>query len=196
MMNDIAALGFRRAGDYLDGRGFDEGKIMAEYQRASMRTLLRAFQKISGDGLPSGFAADFDMLKHKDLDLSVRLGALLGFNALLLASAIQPISASPGSPLSLDAPTQPWPVLVITLGVLLLSISGYLCVRGILVGEEFDPEGIEESPEMLVRRLFAAFCRSIDVQMKMLRFASRFTIAGGAVTLAGCLWIMAAKMIG
>jgi hypothetical protein len=163
---------------------------MAEYQRASMRTLLRAFQKISDGGLSPNFVADFDMLKHKDLDLSVRLGALLGFNALLLASAIQPISASPGAPLSLDAPTQPWPVFVITLGVLLL------CVRGILVGEEFDPEGIEESPEMLVRRLFAAFCRSIDVQMKMLRFASRFTIAGGAVTLAGCIWIMAAKMVG
>lgn len=169
---------------------------MAEYQRASMRTSLRAFQKISDGGLSPNFVADFDMLKHKDLDLSVRLGALLGFNALLLASAIQPISASPGAPLSLDAPTQPWPVFVITLGVLLLSVSGYLCVRGILVGEEFDPEGIEERAEMLVQRLFAAFCRSIDVQMKMLRFASRFTIAGGGVTLAGCLWIMAAKMVG
>lgn len=169
---------------------------MAEYKHASMRTALRAFQKISHNGLLPSFTADFDMLKHKDLDLSVRLGALLGFNALLLASAIQPISASPGAPLSLDAPTQPWPVLVITLGVMLLSVSGYLCVRGILVGEEFDPEGIEESPEMLIQRLFAAFCRSIDAQMKMLYYASRFTIAGCAVTLAGCLWIMAAKIIG
>ena len=169
---------------------------MEKPKHASMRSVLRAFQKISHNGLAPGFVADFDMLKHKDLDLSVRLGALLGFNALLLASAIQPISASPGSPLSLDAPTQPWPVLVITRGVMLLSVSGYLCVRAILVGEEFDPEGIEGSPEMLIRRLFAAFCRSIDVQMNMLRVASHFTIAGGAVTLAGCLWIMAAKMIG
>jgi hypothetical protein len=169
---------------------------MARNKFASTRQLLRAFQKLSCDGLAPGFVADFDMLKHKDLDLSVRLGALLGFNALLLASAIQPISASPGAPLSLDASTQPWPVLVITLGVMLLSVSGYLCVRGILVGEEFDPEGIEESREMLIQRMFAAFCRSIDAQMKMLSFASRFTIAGGAVTLAGCLWIMAAKMIG
>jgi hypothetical protein len=169
---------------------------MARNKLASTRQLLRAFQKLSSDGLAPGFIADFDMLKHKDLDLSVRLGALLGFNALLLASAIQPISASPGAPLSLDAPTQPWPVLVITLGVMLLSVSGYLCVRGILVGEEFDPEGTEESREMLIQRLFAAFCRSIDVQMKMLYFASRFTIAGGAVTLAGCLWIMAAKITG
>jgi hypothetical protein len=196
MMNGTAVLGFRGGDDYSGGRCSDQGKIMAEYKQASMRTLLRAFQKISDGGLPPSFAADFDMLKHKDLDLSVRLGALLGFNALLLASAIQPISASPGAPLSLDAPTQPWPVLVITLGVMLLSVSGYLCVRGILVGEEFDPEGVEESPEMLTRRLFAAFCRSIDAQMKMLRLASRFTIGGGAVTLAGCLWIMAAKMIG
>jgi hypothetical protein len=126
----------------------------------------------------------------------VRLGALLGFNALLLATAIQPISASPGSPLSLDAPTQPLPVLVITLGVILLSISGYLAVRGILVGEEFNPDGVEESREMLTQRLFAAFCRSIDAQMKMLQLASRFTIGGGAVTLAGCIWIMAAKIFG
>jgi hypothetical protein len=168
---------------------------MGQIRTASARQLLRAFQRLSSKGLDAGFVADFDMLKHKDLDLSVRLGALLGFNALLLASAIQPISASPGAPLSLDAPTQPWPVLVITIGVLLLSVSGYLCVRGIMVGEEFDPEGTDDNREMLVQRLFAAFCRSIDVQMKMLRIAARFTLAGGGVTLAGCLWIMAAKMI-
>jgi hypothetical protein len=169
---------------------------MAGLKQVSMRAMLRAFQTVSENGLPPGFAADFDMLKHKDLDLSVRLGALLGFNALLLASAIQPISASPGAPLSLDAATQPWPVLVITLGVMLLSVSGYLCVRGILIGEEFDPDGVTESPEMLVQRLFAAFCRSIDTQRRMLWFGARFTLAGGAVTLAGCLWIIGAKMIG
>ena len=169
---------------------------MARRKQASTRAMLRAFQKLSGGGLAPGFIADFEMLKHKDLDLSVRLGALLGFNALLLASAIQPISASPGAPLSLDAPTQPWPVLVITIGVLLLSVSGYLCVRGIMVGEEFDPEGTDESSDIIVQRLFAAFCRSIDAQMQMLRLASRFTLAGGAVTIAGCFWIMAAKMVG
>lgn len=168
---------------------------MARNKIISTRMLLRAFQTVSRDGLEPRFVADFDMLKHKDLDLSVRLGALLGFNALLLASAIQPISASPGAPLSLDAPTQPWAVLVISIGVVLLSVSGYLCVRGILIGEEFDPEGVEDNPEILTQRLFAAFCRSIDAQMTMLRLASRFTIGGGAVTLAGCLWIMAAKII-
>ncbi len=169
---------------------------MAQRNEGSTRQLLRAFQRLSYDGLSPGFVADLDLLKHKDLDLSVRLGALLGFNALLLASAIQPISASPGAPLSLDAQTQPWPVIVITLGVMLLSVSGYLCVRGILVGEEFDTDGLEDNREMLVQRIFAAFCRSIDAQRRMLRLASRFTISGGAVTLAGCLWIMAVKMLG
>jgi hypothetical protein len=162
----------------------------------STRAFLRAFQTISADGLSPRFVADFEMLKHKDLDLSVRLGALLAFNALLLASAIQPISASPGAPLSLDAATQPWPTLVVTFGVLLLSVSGYLCVRGILVGEEFETSESDAGPEILVQKLFAAYCVSIDAQHRALMRGSHFTIWGGAVTLAGCLWIMFAKMAG
>lgn len=164
--------------------------------KMSARALLRAFQSVSHDGLPPSFAADFDLLKHKDLDLSVRLGALLAFNALLLASAIQPISASPGAPLSLDAVTQPWPTIVITIGVLLLSVSGYLCVRGMMIGEEFDVTGLQGKEEVFIQRLFAAFCVSIDAQHKALLTGARFTLAGGGVTLAGCLWIMAIKMLG
>ncbi len=160
------------------------------------RKFLTAFQTLSANGLSPGFQADFEVLKHKDLDLSVRLGALLAFNALLLASAIQPISASPGAPLSLDAATQPWPVIVITVGVLLLCVSGYLCVRGILVGEEFEVDDIIGDGEALRLRMFDAFCRSIDEQHRALSRASRYTLAGGVVTLAGCLWIMAVKMFG
>jgi hypothetical protein len=158
------------------------------------RKFLTAFQAMSKKGLPAHFQADFELLKHKDMDLSIRLGALLGFNALLLASAIQPISASPGAPLSLDAPTQPLEVLVISLGVMLLSYSGYLCVRGILVGEEFETDDLSDDVTALKERLFAAFCRSIDEQHRALSRASWFTLAGGLVTLAGCLWIMIAKM--
>ena len=159
------------------------------------RRFLTAFQAMSAKGLPTNFQADFELLKHKDMDLSIRLGALLGFNALLLASAIQPISASPGAPLSLDAATQPFEVLVISLGVMLMSFSGYLCVRGILIGEEFETDDLgEEDGEKLKERLFAAFCRSIDEQHRALSRASKFTLAGGLVTLAGCLWIMVAKM--
>jgi hypothetical protein len=169
---------------------------MPAIKSLSTRAFLRAFQTISADGMSPHFIADFEMLKHKDLDLSVRLGALLAFNALLLASAIQPISASPGAPLSLDAATQPWPTIVVTLGVLLLSVSGYLCVRGILVGEEFEVEDAPADVEIMIQRLFAAYCVSIDAQHRALARGSRFTIWGGAVTLAGCLWIMIAKMAG
>jgi hypothetical protein len=160
------------------------------------RKFLTAFQAMSAKGFPPSFQSDFELLKHKDMDLSIRLGALLGFNALLLASAIQPISASPGAPLSLDAPTQPWPVLVISIGVVLLSVSGYLCVRGILVGEEFETEDLNGDTAALMQRMFDAFCTSIDEQHRALSRASRFTLSGGMVTLAGCLWIMAAKIIG
>jgi hypothetical protein len=44
--------------------------------------------------------------------------------------------------------------------------------------------------------MFDAFCTSIDEQHRALSRASRFTLSGGMVTLAGCLWIMAAKIIG
>lgn len=159
------------------------------------RKFLTAFQAMSAKGLTPGFLADFELMKHKDMDLSIRLGALLGFNALLLASAIQPISASPGAPLSLDAATQPLEALVIALGVVLLSFSGYLCVRGILIGEEFETDDLgDQDGEILKARLFDAFCRSIDEQQRALSRASKFTLAGGLVTLAGCLWIMVAKM--
>ncbi len=138
---------------------------------------------------------DLAMLQSKDLDLSVRLGALLAFDALTMTAAINPISASPGAPLSLDAPTQPLEVAVISIGVFLLAISAYLCVRAILVGEEFDLDGAEEDSGEVMRRMFAAYCTSIDAQMRMISRASRFTIAGGLVSGLGCLWIMAQKTL-
>ncbi|SOB86365.1 hypothetical protein SAMN06297144_1469, partial [Sphingomonas guangdongensis] len=54
-----------------------------------------------------GFVADLEYLENRDLDLSVRLGAMLAFNALMITIGTHPISASPGAPLSLDAGAQP-----------------------------------------------------------------------------------------
>jgi hypothetical protein len=100
----------------------------------STRALLRAYQRLQREDQSGGLAQDLDLLQAKDLDLSVRLGALLAFDALLVTVATNPISASPGAPLSLDAPTQPIAVALITLSVIILSIAAYLCVRAIMIG--------------------------------------------------------------
>ncbi|MFM9978712.1 MAG: hypothetical protein ACKVOP_11790 [Sphingomonadaceae bacterium] len=160
----------------------------------STRALLRAFQTVHRDGVSDEFMADFQLLQHKDLDLSIRLGALLAFDALLITTGINPIAASPGAPVSLDAPTQPLEVLITTVGVALIAMSAAIVVRAITIGEEFSAEGIEDDPNAIVRRMFAAFCVSVDAQTRLLRIAARFTIAGGAVIAATFAWIIAAKI--
>ena len=50
----------------------------------SFRSRLRAFQAMRGNPPDPGFVADLEFLENRDLDLSVRLGAMLGFNALLI----------------------------------------------------------------------------------------------------------------
>ena len=56
-----------------------------------------------GDPPDKGFIADLEFLENRDLDLSVRLGAMLAFDALLMTIGTYPVSVSPGAPLSLDA---------------------------------------------------------------------------------------------
>lgn len=147
-----------------------------------------------GEDVDAGFVADLEWLENRDLDLSIRLGALLGFNALAITIATHPISASPGAPLSLDAATMPWPTLACSGALLPLVISSGLCLRAILVGEEFDPPASDRVTGERVR-LFAAFVRSLDAQARLLRHAVRWTAAGGALTLAVWGWILAAKML-
>jgi hypothetical protein len=159
------------------------------------RSMLRAYQRVREGHNDDGFKDDLAFLQAKDLDLSVRLGALLAFDALLVAAAINPISASPGAPLSLDAATQPWAVALVSLGVILLAISGVLCVRAIMLGEEFSADGIEDDPKAIVQRMFATYAASVDFQARMIRIAARFAIAGGVVTVVACLWIMVEKII-
>ena len=78
-----------------------------------------------------GFVADLEFLENRDLDLSIRLGAMLGFNALLITIGTHPISASPGAPLSLDAPTQ---------GMLVLFSLIVMTMPLMQVGLAFDRE--------------------------------------------------------
>lgn len=118
----------------------------------SFRSRLRAFQTMRQDPPDPGFVADLEFLENRDLDLSVRLGAMLAFNALLIA------------------------------------------LRGIMLGEEFDSDGLE-ADDALRQRLFAAFIHSIDAQARLLGKAVRWSLAGGSATLLVWAAILAGKML-
>jgi len=160
----------------------------------STRALLRSWQRLQREDRDGSLIHDLDLLQAKDLDLSVRLGALLAFDALLVGVAVNPIVASPGAPVSLDAATQPIAVALTTLAVMLLAVAAYLCVRAIMIGEEFSDDGIQDDNEAIIQRMFAAYCTSIDAQRRLLVLASRFTIAGGSLAGATTIWIMANKI--
>ncbi len=160
----------------------------------SFRHHLRAFQTMRGDPPNPGFIADLEYLENRDLDLSVRLGAMLAFNALAITIGTHPVSASPGAPLSLDAPSQPFLTWLSIAGIAPLIISSFMVLRALLLGEEYESEaGGDEQAQRL--RLFAAFIRSIDVQQALLRSAIRWTIGGGVATLAIWVVILIDKMI-
>lgn len=160
---------------------------------SSYRLRLRAFQAMRGDPPDPGFVADLEFLENRDLDLSVRLGAMLAFNALMITIGTHPISASPGAPLSLDAGAQPGLTIASLLGITPLIASSWFCLRALLLGEEFDREGLEDE-NALRQRLFAAFVRSIDAQSRLVRSAVQWTLAGGVATLAVWGWILGAKI--
>ena len=160
----------------------------------STRALLRAFQITHRDGVSEAFKVDLDLLRHKDLDLSVRLGALLAFDALLINTGVNPIAASPGAPLSLDAATMPWETLATVAGIMLVAVSAAITVRAITYGEEFSDEGIEVNPDAITRRLFVAFCVSVDAQTVLLKRATWYTLAGGGVIGLTFVWILLGKI--
>ena len=160
----------------------------------SFRTRLRAFQEIRCSPPDPGFIADLEFLENRDLDLSVRIGGMLAFNALMVTIGTHPISASPGAPLSLDAATQPVLTIVSLIGIVPLVVSSALCLRALLLGEEFDSEGLDGDDKGLRQRLFAAFVASIDIQSRLLRQSVIATFIGGMMTLAIWAWILAEKM--
>ena len=162
----------------------------------STRSMLRTFQALRRDGLDAGMSADIELLRHRDMDLSIKHGGLLAFNALLLTVGVNPLTASPGAPLSLDAALQAGPVLLTSVGCLLLVASAYLCVRALMFGEDFDVDDRGDDPHAIALRLYAAFCTSLDAQSRLLRAATWLTIAGGAVVALAFGWILAGKMAG
>lgn len=166
----------------------------AAMRNRSSRSRLRAFQTIHGGRPAADFLADLHFLENRDLDLSVRLGALLAFNALLVTIGTHPVSASPGAPLSLDAARQPWETMASVAGVIPFLAAGVLALRAMLVGEEFETEG-EEDGEVLRQRLMAAYVRSIAAQSRLLRWSVYATLAGGVLTAGVWGWILAAKML-
>jgi hypothetical protein len=163
--------------------------------RMTFRGRFRAFQAMRGEKADADFIADLEFLENRDLDLSIRLGGMLAFNALLITIGTHPISASPGAPLSLDAPTQPILTIASIIGIIPFIVSSYFCLRAILLGEEFESEAIPDQ-DTGRRTLFAAFILSIDTQDRLLRLAIRATLAGGVLTMAVWAWILLEKMVG
>lgn len=161
--------------------------------KTTFRTRLRAFQEMRCDPPDPGFIADLEFLENRDLDLSIRLGAMLAFNALVITVGTHPVSASPGAPLSLDATGQALLTLLSLAALAPLVLSSYLCLRALLLGEEFDSDGLETG-DALRTRLFAAFLRSIDAQARLLRLAVLWTLGGGAATMLVWVAILVTKM--
>lgn len=158
----------------------------------SFRTRLRAFQQMRGDPPDAGFIADLEFLENRDLDLSVRLGALLAFNALLITIGTHPVSASPGAPLSLDAASQPLLTIASLAALAPLALSSWFVLKAMLLGEEFDNDDLQG--DALRQHLFATFVRSIDAQGRLLTMGIRATVAGAACSLFVWGVILAQKM--
>lgn len=159
----------------------------------SFRSRLRAFQTMRGDPPDPGFLADLEYLENRDLDLSVRLGAMLAFNALLVTIGTHPVSASPGAPLSLDAASQPGMTIASLAALLPIVISCVLILRALLEGEEIESAGLDNG-DALRQRLFAAFVHSIDIQARNLTHAIRLTLMGGALTVLVWMVILFTKI--
>ena len=83
---------------------------------------------------------------------------------------------------------------MIATGMAVLAASSWLCVRAILIGEEFSAEGVSDNPSLLSQRLLAAYVASVDAQTRLVTRAGQLTIAGGFVTGLGCLWILLDKI--
>ncbi len=161
--------------------------------RMSFRSHFREFQRMRAD-CDAGFLADLEYLENRDLDLSVRLGGMLAFNALMITIGTHPISASPGAPLSLDAATQPVLTLLSCVGIAPLVVSSWLCLRALLIGEEFGAVPSDADRDARREWLFAAFVKSVDGQARLLGQAIRWSMAGGAATLAVWAAILFDKM--
>jgi len=138
--------------------------------------------------------ADLEYLEGRDLDLSVRLGAMLAFNALLITIGTHPIAASPGAPLSVLADRQPLLTLACMIGLVPLVVSCALVLRALLHADRFEQQGGEDDATLRLR-LMAGFVHTIDLQARLLDHAIRATLAGGIAMIAVWVAIIAIKMV-
>ncbi|MET0546751.1 MAG: hypothetical protein ABWZ40_10605 [Caulobacterales bacterium] len=169
---------------------------MSGKKRISTRSILRAFQAArqhKGGAIDSGLFADLEMVRHKDLDLSIKAGALLAFQGLLLTAGINPIAASPGAPLSVSPVDEAAVVIVTAIGVGLLAWAATYCVRCIMIGEDFDDTGLEADPHGVAIRMLAAYCVAIDKQTDLLAKAVLWTYAGGGAMAVAFFWALIGK---
>ena len=167
--------------------------------RISTRALLRAFQRAREAQNTSAEAEalhrDLELVRHLDTDLSIKSGALLAFQGLILMAGINPIAASPGSPLSVGPWDAPGVVLVTAIGVGLLAWAATFCVRCIMIGEHFDDSGLEEDPDGVAVRILAAYCAAIDKEKTLLAKGVLWTYAGGASMVVAFFWALIGKWI-
>jgi hypothetical protein len=163
------------------------------------RALLRSFQRVRAAQTTSAetdaFFKDLELVRHLDTDLSIKSGALLAFQGLILMSGINPIAASPGSPLSVSPVDAPAVVFVTALGVALLALAATFCVRCIMIGEYFDDSGLEDDPDGVAVRMLAAHCAAIDKEKSLLAKAVLWTYAGGAAMVVAFFWALIGKWI-
>lgn len=94
-----------------------------------------------GDTPDPSFIATLEYLENRDLDLWIRIGGLLAFNALMTTIGTHPISASPGAPLSLDAASQPVLTLLSLVGLAPLVWSSILCLQRAAAGRGIRDRG-------------------------------------------------------
>jgi len=167
--------------------------------RITTRVLLRSFQRVRAAQATSAEAdalfKDLELVRHLDTDLSIKAGALLAFQGLILMAGINIITASPGSPLSVSPLDAPWVVLATALGVALLAVAATFCVRCIMIGEYFDDSGLKDDPDAIAVRMLAAHCAAIDKEKTLLAKAVLWTYAGGAAMVVAFFWALIGKWI-
>ena len=167
--------------------------------RITTRALLRSFQRVRAAQTTSAEAdalfKDLELVRHMDTDLSIKSGALLAFQGLILMAGINPIAASPGAPLSVSPVDAAGVVLVTALGVALLAVAATFCVRCIMIGEYFDDSGLKDDPDAIAVRMLAAHCAAIDKEKTLLAKAVLWTYAGGAAMVVAFFWALIGKWI-
>ncbi|GAA4430630.1 hypothetical protein GCM10023091_00130 [Ravibacter arvi] len=82
-----------------------------------------------------------ESLRFKDQDLSTKLGALLAFSGLMIATSIVQLSTSEGSIIHVDI-SSVWLVWSNVFSLLLLFGSGFFCIFGLTSTGNYSSDGV------------------------------------------------------